>query len=359
MNNLKFICCALLFGTISLYCQDIKIISKIDAVLPSQQLAYYKDLFGLHSFIETGTYAGDTTAEASKVFEEVHSVEIWEPLYSKAEQRFASCPNVFLYQGDTTTHLNQMIKNSSAKRLYWLDAHSSGEGTGGVPGFSPILSELDQILSYSRDIDSVILIDDLRGMYHCDHRTNLPLRLIIQKLHEINPDLEFYSIGDIGIIFNRRSYPQIAISNIVKNASISRFFDPDSEDEEVLKKLIDAESCIASYTGKSEEEEIFCNLVKWVNRDNFGGEVIYLLWEALGKLEKNELDSAIYDLQLVTDSFYSHWRIEAYLVKALILDGQFDKAISLFNEKLLGAYAKYPTIIENIINVNIALPHVK
>jgi hypothetical protein len=352
MNKWNKICFALLSGTISLFASDIETISKTDGVLASKQLSYFKELFGLHSFIETGTYIGDTTAEASKIFKEVHSIEIWEPLYKAAQKRFAQYSNVTLYCGDTTAHIDQMIENSSAKRLYWLDAHSSGEGTGGFPGFSPILHELDQILRCRGDIDSVILIDDLRGMCHCDQRTNLPLRLIIQKIKEITPDLEFYSIGDIGIIYNERSYPSISISEIVKNASISRFFDPECEDEEMLGKLIDAESYIASFNEKTQEGKNFRQLIRWVNKDNFGGEVIYLFWDSLRELEKKEFALAIHDLQLVTLSFYSHWRIDAYLVKALILDGQHDKAISIFNEKLLQAYAQHPRIVEKIINID-------
>jgi hypothetical protein len=354
MSKFKKICFVLLSGTISLFASDIETISKTDGVLSSQLLSCFKELFGLHSFIETGTYAGDTTAEASKIFKEVHSIEIWEPLYRAAQKRFALYPNVTLYFGDTTTHLYQVIKNSSAKRLYWLDAHCSGGGTGGVPSFSPILHELDQILRCAGDIDSIILIDDLRGMCHCDQRTNLPLRLIIQKIKEITPDLHFYSIGDIGIIFNERSYPFISISEIVKKASISRFFDPECEDEESLEKLIEAESFIASYNEITQGGKNFCQLIRWVdNKSNLGGEIIYLFWESLRELEKKELTSAIHNLQLVTNSFYSHWRIDAYLVKALILDNQLDKAISLFNEKLVQAYAQHPRIIEKIINNNL------
>ena len=120
----------------------------------------------------------------------------------------------------------------------------------------------------------------------------------------------------------------------------------------MLEKLIDAESFIASYNEKTQEGENFCQLIRWVNKDNLGGEVIYLFWESLRELEKKDLAIAIHDLQLVTNSFYSHWRVDAYLVKALILDGQLDKAISIFNEKLLQAYAQHPRIIEKIINVD-------
>lgn len=349
---MKKVCCALLFGITSLCASDIETITKTEGVLSSKQLSYFKELFKLHSFIETGTFSGNTTEQASKVFEEVHSIEIWEPLYLSAEKRFSAYPHVSLYFGDTTKLLSQMIENSSAKRLYWLDAHSSGEGTGGLPGFSPIPQELDQILSDQGDIDSVILIDDLRGMCHCDNRTNLPLRLMIQQLEEINPDLEFYSIGDIGVIFNRKTYPFITISQLVKSASISRFFDPQCEDESLLEELIDAESFIASCNEESEEGKNFCQLINWVNRNCLGGEVVYLLWEALRKLETKDYPSAIHDLQLITNSFYTHWRIDAYLVKALLLNGQTDQALSLFNDKLLHPCAKHPKIIDKIINNN-------
>lgn len=350
MISFKEICTAMLIASFSLAASDIETISKTEGVLSQEILSHYKELFGFESFIETGTYAGDTTAEASKVFKEVHSIEIWEPLYRAAQKRFASYPNVILYFGDTTIQLSQMIDNSSGKRLYWLDAHCSGGGTGGILGFSPIPDELDQILQSKGDINSIILIDDLRGFCHLDHRTNLPLRLIISQIKETTPDLQFYSIGDIGIILNEQIYSSISISDIVKSASISRFFDPECEEEDSLEKLIEAEAFLATIDEKMPGGKNFCQLIRWVdNRDNLGGEVIYLLWEALRALERKELTSAIRDLELIAKSFYSHWRIDAYLVKALVLDGQLDKAAFLFNEKLFKAYAKHPKVIEKII----------
>ena len=56
--------------------------------MTARTLSQFKNLFDLCSFIETGTYAGDMTAEALKVFKEVHSIEVWEPLFRKAQKRF-------------------------------------------------------------------------------------------------------------------------------------------------------------------------------------------------------------------------------------------------------------------------------
>lgn len=339
----------LFFGISSLFGDFIETVFKSQGVLSHEDLRYFKDQFDLHSFIETGTYAGDTTAVAAEIFPEVFSIEISESMYKAAEKRFASYPNIHLYLGDTIFLLQKMIADSPpGKRLYWLDAHCSGGGTGGIPGFCPIPYELGQIFSCG-DFDSVILIDDLRGWYHCDERTNLPLREVIQTIKKENPDLEFYSIGDVGIVFNEKSYPFISVSPLVRAASISRFFDPQCEDEAVLEQLIDAELFIGSCREDTREGKNFRKLVKFADfHEGLGGEVVYLLWASLYELGEKDTQSAIRDLQIVAGSVHSHWRIDAYLVKALILAGRVDEARSLFNKKLISINENFPGILKKI-----------
>lgn len=345
---IKGSCLALiLFQTASLLGSDIQTISKSKGVLSQTDLNDFKHEFKLCSFIETGTYIGDTTAVASEVFDQVYTVDIYEPIYNNAKIRFAQKSNVHLYLGDTCDMLQGIIKDSLSRRLYWLDAHSSGGGTGGVPGFSPILSELKQIFECEDD-DFVILIDDLRGMCHCDSRTNLPLREIISCINEEDSNLRFYSIGDIGIIYNTKNYPSVVASDLVEAASISRFFDPNDKNERALNRLIDAEFFISNVENYLEESENFLKLFGFVNRNELGGEVIYLLWESLHALGEGDYESASKGLELVSKSFYSHWRIDAYHVKALILNGQLDEARSLFEDKLLGIQKSHPKILEKI-----------
>lgn len=195
----------------------------------------------------------------------------------------------------------------------------------------------------------MILIDDLRGMCHCDGRTNLPLRLIIEKLKNTHPGLKFYSLGDIGIVFNEAHFPAISVSEIAKASSISRFFDPACDDDAALEELIRAEALIASVKEGTTESDNFCKLTQWVDRNSLGEEVIYLLWGALQKLEQKEYASAINDLSLIGQSFYFHWRIDAYLVKALILDGQWAKARFIFNEKLAMLSETHPKVLALIL----------
>jgi hypothetical protein len=344
------------FGISSLFGNYIETIFKSQGVLSPEDLRHFKDQFNLHSFIETGTYAGDTTAVAAETFSEVFSIEISDSMYKAAQKRFASYPNIHLYLGDTTFLLKRMIADSSpGKRLYWLDAHCSGGGTGGVPGFCPIPYELDQIFSCG-DFDSVILIDDLRGLYHCDERTNLPLRELIRIIKKANPDLVFYSIGDVGIVFNEKSYPSISVSQLVKAASFSRFFDPQCEDESILEQLIDAELFIGSFKEDTREGKNFRKLVKFVDfHEGVGGEVIYLLWASLYELGEGDTQSAIRDLQIVAGSVHAHWRIDAYLVKALILAGRVEEARSLFNKKLILIDKNFPKILRKIFLDNYQL----
>lgn len=336
--------CAFILATVTLSAAQIETISKAEGILRYEDLQSFKSLFGIQSFLETGTYAGDTTAVASRVYPHVYSVEIFKPLYDRAKIRFATTPNVHLYFGDTCVVLQNMIRDSLPKRLYWLDAHSSGGGTGGTPGFSPILAELGQIYDLG-DVDSVILIDDMRGMCHCDSRTNLPLREIIDKIKSVDSHLAFYSIGDIGIIYSESLYPSIQVTDLVKAASISRFFDSEEEDTALLTQLIDAESVIAKTTSKDEEGQNFRKLVGFVNRNELGGEVIYLLWNALYELENKNYTAAINDLRLVANSFYYHWRVDAYLVKALYANGQIQSARDLFQDIRF----KNPVILKKIL----------
>lgn len=341
--------CFFFFAISSIFGNPIETIFKSQGVLSPEDLRYFKDQFNLHSFIETGTYAGDTTAVAAETFAEVFSIEISESMYKAAQKRFASHSNIHLYLGDTTLLLKRMIEDSPpAKRLYWLDAHCSGGGTGGVPGFCPIPYELGQIFSCG-DFDSVILIDDLRGWYHCDSRTNLPLRELVRIIKKASPDLEFYSIGDVGIVLNEKSYPSISVSPLVKAASVSRFFDPQCEDEEMLEQLIDAELFIGNCREDTREGKTFRKLVKFVDfHEGLGGEVIYLLWASLYELQGGDTQSAIRDLQMVAGSVHAHWRIDAYLVKALILAGRVEEARSLFNKKLISINEKFPKILRKI-----------
>jgi len=130
------------------------------------------------AFVETGTYRGDGVKEAIvRGFSTIHSIELDADLYFRASTKFATLPNIFIHNGDSSyilkeliNHLNQSNKNQPI--VFWLDAHFPGSDLGKIDyieGFyqvkqrtwMPLKNELEAIFSARPPIDTII-IDDLR-----------------------------------------------------------------------------------------------------------------------------------------------------------------------------------------------------
>ena len=130
-----------------------------------KRIAHLARRYGCETFIETGTYYGQTVNYAARHFRQVMSVEIFEPLYEYNRKQFAHRPEIRLFLGDSSQQLKAMIAESQGRILYWLDGHYSGSGTGIGEDVSPILNELDLIRQHARRGDC-LLIDDLRLFGH-------------------------------------------------------------------------------------------------------------------------------------------------------------------------------------------------
>lgn len=115
------------------------------------------------TWVETGTYLGQTTKVLSKHGSFVHSIEPEPTLYSNAADYFKSYPNVEILNG-----LSEQIFPSLLPKLYgdinfWLDGHYSAGITFKGPQDTPILVELAHIsanLNHFRNV--CVMIDDIR-----------------------------------------------------------------------------------------------------------------------------------------------------------------------------------------------------
>src|SRR5262249_4016615 len=115
----------------------------------------------LATFVETGTFNGDTTASVAPLFARVFTVELSVELHRRARDRLAAYPNVRAIEGSSPAILRSLRTDLSASGvLYWLDAHWCGEATAGQSQECPLLSELEAIGTLNDD--SVVLIDDAR-----------------------------------------------------------------------------------------------------------------------------------------------------------------------------------------------------
>ena len=125
-------------------------------------LKRYAETYGLRTFIETGTYLGDTTAALAAVCDRCISIEVDESLYERARRRFAGHPNVEIVRGDSGRVLPRILDELEGPALFWLDAHYSGGITGRGDEETAVASEVRAIASHA-GAGHVVLIDDARS----------------------------------------------------------------------------------------------------------------------------------------------------------------------------------------------------
>lgn len=127
--------------------------------LKRRLISSYLERYNLGTFIETGTFKGDTLAEFAERGLRAISIELSPEYFAKAQKRFAGMGNVELHLGDSAEVLPNIIDGLTKPALFWLDGHySAGETAHGALA-SPINGELASILA-SPVKGHIILIDD-------------------------------------------------------------------------------------------------------------------------------------------------------------------------------------------------------
>jgi hypothetical protein len=171
----------------------------------------------IKTFIETGTYKADTTILASKHFEQVHTTEIYEPLYNESKKRAQNenITNITFHLGDSATLLNEILekikdenKENKIGFVFFIDAHISGNDSGWNSKVRvPLIDELEVILKYSDKLGpSVFIFDDVRfwkgqtnEAWDWSHITpQIIMKHLIDKDIDIN---SFYEKNDRFFIF--------------------------------------------------------------------------------------------------------------------------------------------------------------
>ena len=110
--------------------------------------------------VETGTFQGETIEALRGDFTRLITIELFEPLYAAAREKFRGDTHVEPYLGDSAVLLPGIIRDIPQPIVFWLDGHYSGPGTA-HENICPVLAELDAIFARNRE-DDIILIDDAR-----------------------------------------------------------------------------------------------------------------------------------------------------------------------------------------------------
>lgn len=126
-----------------------------------REILKLKDRYQLKTFVETGTYLGDTIDSVVNQFDKVYSVELDKKLYQRAKKLFKNDISVHLVFGDSGTKIKEILREIKEPALFWLDAHYSGAGTARGKKDSPVSQELRAILNHKIK-KHIILIDDAR-----------------------------------------------------------------------------------------------------------------------------------------------------------------------------------------------------
>lgn len=127
----------------------------------------------LTTFVETGTYHGDTLYALRDDFSSLHSIELSEDYYALSRARLALYPQIKIHFGDSADMLGKVIQELKGEPvLFWLDAHYGNyrdEGAAHGVEYAPILHELMAIVEGCKAFDYYVIIDDARLFENDEH----------------------------------------------------------------------------------------------------------------------------------------------------------------------------------------------
>lgn len=126
-----------------------------------QILRTYAKRFRVKTFVETGTFLGDTTAAVAPHVARVMTIELSPELAARARDRFVESPGVQVLEGDSGRLLPELLAELDEPALFWLDGHYSAGITARGDEDTPVRTELRAILEHPVRTH-VILIDDAR-----------------------------------------------------------------------------------------------------------------------------------------------------------------------------------------------------
>jgi hypothetical protein len=130
--------------------------------IPQEITLKLAKLANVTTFVETGTYKGETTRWAAQHFQKVFTIEKSD-FHFEESKSLGQLPGVRPLFGDSSLVLPELIAElGNEPALFFLDGHWSGGQTAGADDECPLMNELWSLKGRGSDI---ILIDDAR-LFH-------------------------------------------------------------------------------------------------------------------------------------------------------------------------------------------------
>jgi hypothetical protein len=128
-----------------------------------KQACLIRNSFPNATWVETGTYLGQTTEVLSKHGSKVYSIEPEPALFARAKEYFANFRNVEILNGTSEQVFPNLLPKINGDVNFWLDAHYSEGITFKGTQDTPIVDELNYIGDNLGHFSEVcVLIDDIR-----------------------------------------------------------------------------------------------------------------------------------------------------------------------------------------------------
>jgi len=142
-----------------------------------QQMLKYKSMYNLTTFVETGSFLGDTIEEMRHHFNDVYSIELDMGYAINLMRRFKGVSNVHLTFGDSSVFLKSLMSNIPHENiLFWLDAHAG----------NPIRDTKNPTQNY-RGLMGVGQYD-FSGLIELEYLLNLELKNCVIMVDDIGDD---------------------------------------------------------------------------------------------------------------------------------------------------------------------------
>lgn len=246
-----------------------------DGYLKQSFIKEIVETFQSDIFIETGTYSGETTANAAPFFKEVHTIELSTVLYEKAQEKLNVLTNVRVYQGHSSELFGSIIPHCKGTILFWLDAHYSGGNTAlsnsnpdNADAITAIRQELKAI-AQSGLTDCVLLIDDMRGFGSTINDVEFlgcwaypSIQEVCALGRQINKNFECVLLGDSLLMYDKTKYTP-SFSPVVRACTLSRLYDGTNFSED---QLLEAERVIMFQATQQERNfitELYTMMTPW------------------------------------------------------------------------------------------------
>ena len=137
------------------------------------------------TFVETGTYKGDTVQVALNYgFKNIHSIELNRELFEECAKRFIDQKIVKIWHGESQDNLKNILKTVNGQATFWLDAHASGPLPGGRFGGSPLVQEIKMIGEHHIK-NHILIIDDCR-LFGSEEWSGLKKEQVVDAILDIN-----------------------------------------------------------------------------------------------------------------------------------------------------------------------------